>query len=177
MPFDPTKPAFGSPDSSAELRDQFNGLKELIDAMSGVTSVQVDAVNTVGPGQPANVSMSIAGGVLHFSFDIPSGAVGPQGPPFASAVVDGVTTLDPGDAATVAVSFDGTDVHFTYGIPSGLTGSDGAPGEVSNADLAAAIATTSANTNAVDTLDTPLADPDMEALRQKLNETILNGRR
>jgi hypothetical protein len=34
MPFDPTKPAFGSPDSSAEMRDQFNALKALIDALA-----------------------------------------------------------------------------------------------------------------------------------------------
>lgn len=31
--------------------------------------------------------------------------------------------------------------------------------------------------NRVGTLDTGFADPDMEALRQKLNEMILNGRR
>ena len=31
MPFDPTKPAFGAPDSSAEMRDQLNRLKELIE--------------------------------------------------------------------------------------------------------------------------------------------------
>jgi hypothetical protein len=29
----------------------------------------------------------------------------------------------------------------------------------------------------VSTLDTAFADPDMEALRQQLNEMILNGRR
>jgi len=29
----------------------------------------------------------------------------------------------------------------------------------------------------VSTLDNAFADPDMEALRQKLNEMILNGRR
>ncbi len=34
MPFDPTKPAFGSPDSSAEMRDQLNALKALIDAQA-----------------------------------------------------------------------------------------------------------------------------------------------
>ena len=34
MPFDPTKPAFGSPDSSAEMREQFNALKALIDAQA-----------------------------------------------------------------------------------------------------------------------------------------------
>lgn len=51
------------------------------------------------------------------------------------------------------------------------------PGEVSESQLNAAIAGTSANTNAISTLDSAFADPDMEALRQKLNEMILNGRR
>jgi hypothetical protein len=40
-----------------------------------------------------------------------------------------------------------------------------------------AIDGTSNNTNVVSTLDTGFADPDMEALRQKMNEMILNGRR
>ena len=67
-------------------------------------------------------------------------------------------------------------------VPAGPQGPQGDPGEVSNAALDAAIAGTSANTNAVATLDTPFAnDPptlaDMEVLRAKVNETILNGRR
>jgi hypothetical protein len=33
------------------------------------------------------------------------------------------------------------------------------------------------NTNRLITLDSGFADADMEALRQKLNEMILNGRR
>ena len=33
MPFDSAKPATGSPDSSAEMRDQLNGLKDIIDAI------------------------------------------------------------------------------------------------------------------------------------------------
>ena len=40
MPFDPTKPAFGSPDSSAEMREQFNALKALIDAQAAVIAAQ-----------------------------------------------------------------------------------------------------------------------------------------
>ncbi len=55
-------------------------------------------------------------------------------------------------------------------------GNDGSNGEVSNADLNAAIDTTSPNTNGVDTLDSNFADPDVESLRQKVNELILNGR-
>ena len=75
---------------------------------------------------------------------------------------------------------------FTFGIPrgndgsNGSNGSDGAqgpPGEISQAQLNSAISGTSNNTNGISTLDTGFADPDMEALRQKLNEMILNGRR
>ncbi len=89
-------------------------------------------------------------------------------------------TVDPDQPAAVGVSYGGTNVCFTFDIPQGNNGSDGAqgpPGEVSQAQLDNAIASISANTNSVDTLDTPFADPDMEALRQKLNEMILNGRR
>ena len=68
------------------------------------------------------------------------------------------------------------------GDPGGPQGDPGPQGEVSDAALAAAIAGTSANTNAVATLDVPFAnDPptlaDIELLRAKVNETILNGRR
>ncbi|MCA1963097.1 MAG: collagen-like protein [Prosthecobacter sp.] len=113
----------------------------------------------------------------------PPGNDGAQGPPFAQAVVDSVNTLPAGSNAAVNVSFDGTNVHFTFDIPQGNDGSNGSdgaqgpPGEISQAQLDNAIAGTSANTNAVSTLDTPFADPDMEAMRQKMNEMILNGRR
>jgi hypothetical protein len=43
--------------------------------------------------------------------------------------------------------------------------------------LNSAISGTSANTNGVSTLDTGFAGPNMEAMRQKVNEMILNGRR
>lgn len=58
-----------------------------------------------------------------------------------------------------------------------MNGAQGAPGEISQAQLDSAINGTSANTNSVSTLDSSFADPDMEAMRQKLNEMILNGRR
>ncbi len=80
----------------------------------------------------------------------------------------------------MGVSFDGTNVRFTFDIPrgnDGSNGSDGAPGEVSQAQLDSAVSGTSANTNSVSTLDTGFADPDMEAMRQKLNEMINTMRR
>ena len=58
---------------------------------------------------------------------------------------------------------------------AGTNGNDGAPGpqgEVSASDLNNALGSTSANTNGVATLDTPMSDPDMETLRQKMNELI-----
>ena len=161
----------------------------------------VDAVNTVNPGDPAAVGVSFDGTNVRFTFDIPRGSDGgqgpagndggqgppgndgAQGPPFAQAIVDSVTTLDPGNPATVGVSFDGSNVRFTFAIPRGNDGSNGSdgsqgpPGEISQAQLDSAISGTSANTNSVSTLDTGFADPDMEAIRQKLNEMILNGRR
>ena len=201
MSFDPNLPQEGTPLDAVQMRSQLNGLKAIIDAILTLTAAQVDGVNTVEPGTPANASVSVTGNTLHFTFDIPRGndgiqgqpgtngndggpgADGPQGPPFANAIVDAVNTLNPGEPATVSVSFDGSNVRFTIGIPrgsSGSNGSDGAqgpPGEISQAQLNSAISGTSNNTNGVSTLDTGFADPDMEALRQKVNEMILNGRR
>ena len=177
------------------MRGQLNGLKDLIDAVPTISSAVVDAVNTLPPGSPATVSASVVAGVLHFSFSIPEGMQGipgPQGPPFANAIVDAVTTLAPGTPATVNVSFDGSFVHFTFGIPQGFQGDPGPqgepgpPGEVTtaalNAGLAAVTAGSSANSDAVPTLNTPFTnDPptlaDLEVLRQAYNDLVLALRR
>jgi hypothetical protein len=165
----------------------------------------VDSVTTLNPWESAAVNVSFDGTNVRFTFAIPrgqdgsqgppgsngsdgnQGAQGIQGPPFAQAVVDGVTSLDPGQAATVQTSFDGSNVRFTFGIPRGQDGSNGSDGaqgptgEVSEAMLTStignALSSTSANTNGVGTLDSGFADPDMEALRQKLNELIQAARR
>ena len=110
------------------------------------------------------------------------GNQGPQGPPFAQAVVDSVTTLDPGQPATVQTSFDGSNVRFTFGIPrgsDGMDGNDGAqgpPGEVSQAQLTNAISGTSANTNAVGTLnqnaDGSYNQQQMQDVLSKIDELI-----
>ena len=151
MPYDPTKPVNGTLVDADFLRDQFHGMKDLIDAVPGITAVQVDAVNTLPAGQPASVTASIVSGVLHLAFDIPSGNDGSQG--------------QPGN--------NGND---------GQMGPPGQQGEVTNAALATAIAATSANSNAVATLDTPfINDPptlaDMETMRAKINELLLAMRR
>ena len=79
MPFDPNLPATNSPNSSAEMRSQLTSLKALIDAILTITAAQVDGVNTLPPGNPASVSLSVIGNTLHFTFDIPQGEVGPMG--------------------------------------------------------------------------------------------------
>ena len=187
------------------MRAQFNGLKALIDLLQSINAAQIDDVATGNPGDPATATVTVNGQTLHFTLSIPrgdegipgvAGIDGAQGPPFAQAIIDAVNTLNPGELATVTVSFDGTNVRFTFGIPrgepgeqgiqgipgvDGTNGIDGAPGEVTNAALAAAISGTSNNTNSVATMDTAPSDPpsfaDYEALRSKLNEVILNGRR
>jgi hypothetical protein len=80
MAFDPTKPAANSPNSSAEMRAQLNGLKDLIDAIATISTAVVDGVSTLQPGDPATVSVSVTGNTLHFTFGIPQGHDGQQGP-------------------------------------------------------------------------------------------------
>jgi hypothetical protein len=192
--FDPALPANGSPLVSAEMRGQLNGLKDLIDAIQAITTAQIDVVNTLPPGNPAAVTVSASGGMLHFSFDIPQGIEGPQGitgPPFASAVVDSVTTLPPGNSAAVNVFFDGSSVHFTFAIPQGqdgpqgIQGYQGPPGEVTLSQLDNAITgllnVSSNSSNGVNTLNQP-ADANynqaqMQDVLSKLDELISALRR
>ena len=84
------------------------------------------------------------------------------------------------------MSFDGSNVRFTFGIPRGQDGINGANGTngsdgLNGSDSAQLSAATSNNTNSVSILHTGFSDPptlaDLEALRQKLNEMILNERR
>jgi hypothetical protein len=82
--FDPTLPAPNANATSAVLRSQFNGLKALIDAIATLNAAVVDGVTTLPPSEPATVSLSVTGNTLHFTFGIPqgySGAEGPQGVP------------------------------------------------------------------------------------------------
>ena len=189
--FDPTLPQEGTPLDAAQMRQQFNSLKTLIDLLPTVTAAQVDAVNTLPPGSPAQVQISVCASTLHFTFDLPQGEIGPggppgaagadgaPGPPFASAIVDSVTTLDPGQPASVSVSFDGTNVHFSFSLPrgnDGSTGPQGPPGEVTQPQLDAAITGTSANSNHVSPLgqsaDSNYNQQQVQDLINKVDELI-----
>jgi len=192
MPFDPNFPASNSVAVSAPMREQFQSLKALIDAVPVITGAVVDGVTTLPPGGAAVATVQLAPDGLHFAFELPQGMAGPQGSPFAQAMVDSVTTLPPGSLATVDVTFDGTMVHLAFGIPQGATGEPGAtgaqgiPGEVTlndlNAGLQATLSQTSANSNGVGTLDLvfnndPPTLADVELLRAKINELIVALRR
>jgi hypothetical protein len=158
MPFDPAQPANNSALSSQVMRGQLTSLKALIDA--GIPGP---------PGPQGNEGPAGAQGVPGSD-----GATGPQGP-----------QGDPGPTGATGPQGPQGDPGGPVGPqgPPGTNGSDGAPGpqgppgEVTNADLSNAISGTSNNTNGVATLDTPFADPDAEALRQKLNELLLAARR
>ena len=152
MPFDPSLPAPHAPLESQVIRDQLQALFVLINAVQSISGAQIDAVNTLNPGDAAQASLTLSGNVIHFSFALPrgndgsqgnqgppgangqngndgaqgiQGIPGPPGQPFAVAAVDSVTTLPPGSAATASAFFDGSTVHLTFGLPSG---NDGPPG-------------------------------------------------
>jgi hypothetical protein len=91
MPFDPTIPQENTPIDAAPMRNQFNSLKALLDAIVTVNAAQVDGVTTLAAGDPATVSVSVTGSTLHFTFSIPqgySGAEGPQGVPGEVTLAD-----------------------------------------------------------------------------------------
>jgi hypothetical protein len=79
--------------------------------------------------------------------------------------LDAVNTLPAGSAASVSVSFDGTNVHLSFGIPAGA---DGAPGEVTNAALDAAIATTAQNPSGIGPFTGSFRDPVTQSEMQAL---------
>lgn len=148
MPFDPNLPQENTPLDAAQMRGQFAGLKEVIDALptgAGITGAVVESVTTLPPGNPAIATVALVAGELRFTFALPEGAAGPAGQ-------------------------QGND-----GQP-GPTGAQGPPGEVSQTDLnnglLNTLSQTSNVTNSVAELQNSFSDPDAEALRQKMNELI-----
>jgi hypothetical protein len=145
------------------------------------------------------VTATLVDGNVHLTFALPHGADGTDGmpgQPFATVDVVGVTTLPAGSDATVTAALVGDVVHLTFGLPRGTdgtngtngsngadgsNGSDGAPGEVTAAQLEAAVAGTSSNTNGVALLGLTVSDPptqgELQAMADKLDELIQAARR
>jgi len=157
MPYDPTYPATNALIESAPLRGQFHGLKDLIDAVSGVTGAVVDAVNTLPPGNAAAVGVSVSGTELHLTFDLPRGDTG----------TDGMNGMSGSNGA------------------DGSPGPQGPPGEVSQNALdnavAGVLAASSNNSNMVGTLGLSVSDPptqaEVQGIASKLDELITALRR
>lgn len=168
--FDPAYPPTNALIESAPMRAQFNGLKDLIDAVSGVTSAVVDAVTTLPPGSPASVGVSVSGSVLHLSLALPQGMDGAAGPPGA----DGA----PGPEGPQGMS--GADGPPGPQGAEGAPGPQGPPGEVSQMTLDAAVAgvmgASSNNSNAVGTLnqsaEASYSPTQMQDVMSKLDELI-----
>ena len=145
--YDPNYPPFQAEIQSAPLRAQFNGLKDLIDAIQTITAAVVDGTNTLPPGSPAEVGLSVNGGTLHFTFDIPQGFNGADGS-------------------------NGSDGSQGEPGPPGDPGPQGEPGEVSLQQLNDAIDGSSANSNAVDTLGMAVSDPPTQSEVQQIADKI-----
>jgi hypothetical protein len=159
MPYDPNFPADHALIEAPPFRGQFHGLKDLIDAIQTITAAQVDATNTLPPGDPAVVTLSVANGTLQFTFNIPTGPQGSNG----------------------SNGTNGSDGTPGQQGPQGEQGPTGEPGQVSLVQLTDAIATTSSNSNAVNTLGMAVSDPPTQAevqqIADKLDELITALRR
>jgi hypothetical protein len=164
--FNPALPVDDSLVVAGELRDQFNGLKDLIDAIQTINAAVVDGTNTLPPGNPANVTLSVSGNTLHFTFDIPQGLTGADG----SEGQQGPTGPQGSDGS------QGPQGPQGYDGPPGPEGPQGPMGEISNMDLQNAISGTSNNSNGVGTLDLVASSPptqyEMQATIDKINELI-----
>lgn len=120
MPFDPNLPQALTMADATQIRNQFNGLKSLIDAFISVNAAEVDGTSTLPPGSGAAVSVSVTGNTLHFTFSIPQGDVGPGGPQGAPGEV---TNVDLANAITGtssnsnAVGTLGQGADFNYNQP------------------------------------------------------------
>ena len=196
MSFDPTKPVEGTEIDAAELRGQFNGLKTLLDAIpsgqvgpagpagrdgndgaigpEGPQGEKGDKGDTGDQGPQGNDGRNVVGvyddgsglasiqmsdGSSYGPFIVASGQQGPQG-----------EKGDRGDQGPQGNQGDRGD-----------GGPQGPPGEVSTGQLDMAIATTSANSNAIELIALTPSDPptasDLQAVIDKVNELITALRR
>lgn len=113
MPFDPTKPANATKVVAAELRSQFNGLKDLIDAIPAgpegpvgpaFSNVQIGSVMTGTPGSPAGAQVDVLGNSVTISFTIPAGDAGQAGEVSNSVLASEIagTARNPASVAMLA---------------------------------------------------------------------------
>ena len=76
----------------ALMREQFNSLKALIDAIVTLDSAVIEGDNTLPAGTPSQVSVTVMENTLHFIFGISSRVLGPPGEVTADQVTEGLDT-------------------------------------------------------------------------------------
>ncbi len=195
MPFDPNFPPFNAELISADFRDQFNALKALSDGLQAALN-QMQAQMADLQNQVANIP---AGPQGPQGADGAQGPQGPEGVPGPTAVLveqndpggaQGTIWIRPSDgnvAVRVGAGWDNRgSMKGQQGDPGaqgdpGPEGPQGDPGEVTtqqmNDAIGAAIAGTANSLNGVATLNETHADPVIQAVIDKLNETISSGHR
>ena len=176
MSFDPTKPVEGTEVDAKELREQFNGLKALIDAIPA------------GPPGPQGPQGSAGSSTWGFSWqgDWSAQVYGAGCVVLYNGVLYLATQMCGPDAPGVDLHWQPLSIIGPAG-QAGTNGNDGAPGpqgptgEVSANDLNNALATTSANSNGVAPLAAAPNDPptasDVQTVIDKVNELIAALRR
>ena len=182
--YDPSYPPTDALIESAPLRNQFNALKALIDAIQTLTAAQIDGVNTLPAGDPAAVSVTVTGNTLRFSFDIPQGEKGDQGDPGpqGDTGADGPPGTPGGPPGPEGPEGpEGPPGPEGPQGPDGPEGPQGPMGEVSQAALDAAIDGTSSNSNSVSPLgqaaDSSYNENQMQDVLNKVDELIAVLRR
>lgn len=103
MAYDPAKPAAGAQLSSAEMREQLQGLAEMIAAVPAgppgpagpsLVSAVVDTVFTTPSGSGSSATVSVdPGGTAHFTFTLVEGPQGASGEVSLSQLVSEMTNV------------------------------------------------------------------------------------
>jgi hypothetical protein len=192
----------GPPGNDGAPGAEGRGIDEVYDSGDGRAMVRMSDGATYGPftiasGPPGPEGTGVSGfvdngggsfvihtndGQIYGPFTPPGGPEGPAGPEGR-----GITNVrDNGDGRAVVEMSDGSS-YGPFSVasgpagPGGPTGPQGPAGEVTGMQLTesinSAIAGTSANSNTVQPLGTPYADPEKEEMRQKINELIQALRR
>ena len=117
MPFDPTKPVNNSPVVAAELRDQLNALKALIDAQGAQIADLQSALN--GKTSPDDVTQLIQTLAAHNCANMPYQGITLSNPPTRDELQSIADTLDVTvtDIAGSAVSHDLGNILNPEGVP------------------------------------------------------------
>jgi len=163
--------------AGGRLSDRDKGGRE--ESAEGPAGADSTVPGPEGPqGQPGNDGRGIANvrdtgdGTTYGPFTVANGPAGMNGNDGR-----GISNIRDNGDGTLTVDYTDGNTAGPFAMPAGPqgpAGNDGAPGEVSAQQLSDAIASTSANSNSVQTLD---ESADQAAIIAKINELIAALRR